>query len=331
MCNNKKMYSNSDEQATGQIIEHRFPPCSFLKCIFPAKSMKLFSPVLAILLSLFLSACSSDKPVQVPKQSPASPGIQEYSLEIVPKNANRDTVLYLVTHGFDIVESEIRWIINGEEIENPSPSRLEAGIAQKGEKIQVIATVRGKEIRSNVITVLNSQPVFSKVRLLPEVFHAGDNLFVEATVSDPDEDQTSVSYQWTVNGEPKGDSMKIDVPLKRGDKVSVKITPSDGENEGSSIILHREITNIPPMIAESKKYTFEGNTYSYTINAVDPDGDTLTYSLTEAPPGMEIDSKTGLITWDVPKEITGKTPFTVSVADGQGGQATQKLTLFLSR
>ena len=331
MCNNKKMHSNPDKNARGKILEHRFPLFSFVNRLFLADNMKLPFHVLSIILSLFLSACSSDKPVQVANQSPDPSGTQNYKLEIVPKNATRNTVLYLVPHGFEIVDSEIGWLINGEKIANPVSNRLDAGTAKKGDRIQVISTFQGKEIRSNVVTILNSQPVFSKVRLLPEVFHAGDNLFVEATVSDPDEDKTSVSYQWTVNGEPKGDSKKIEEPLKRGDKVSVKITPSDGEVDGSSIVLHREITNIPPMIAESKKYEFEGNTYSYTINAVDPDGDTLTYALTEAPKGMKIDAKTGLITWNVPKEITGKTPFTVSVTDGQGGLVTQKLTLVLSR
>jgi len=284
-----------------------------------------------VVLFLFISACSSDDPGGVANQSPAPSGTRDYKLEIVPKNATRNTVLYLVPHGFGIVDSEIRWLINGKEVENPEPNRLEAGSAKKGDRIEVIAAVRGKEIRSNVVTILNSQPVFSRVRLLPEVFHAGDNLFVEATVSDPDADKTSVSYQWTVNDEPKGNSNKIEAPLKRGDKVSVKIIPSDEETDGSAIVLHREITNLPPMIAESRKYEFRSDTYSCKIKAVDPDGDTLTYALAEAPGGMKIDSQTGLITWDVPKEFTGKTPFTVSVTDGHGGEATQKLTLILRK
>ena len=325
------MQKNPDKNARGKFFAHRFLLYSFMKNLFRAYGMKLGFPVLSLILSLSLSACSSDNRVQVASRSPDPSDTRDYKLEIVPKNATRNTMLYLVPHGFDIVDSDTVWLINGEEIENPEPGRLEAGAAKKGDKIQAIATVKDKEIRSNVVPILNSPPVFSTVRLLPEVFHAGDTLFVDATASDPDEDETSVSYQWTVNGEPKGDTKKINASLKRGDKVSVKITPSDGETEGPSIVLHREITNIPPMIAESKKYEFEGNTYSYTIHAVDPDGDTLTYALTEAPKGMKIDSTTGLITWDVPEDVTGKTPFTVSVTDGQGGVVTQKLTLFLRK
>ncbi len=38
-------------------------------------------------------------------------------------------------------------------------------------------------------------------------------------------------------------------------------------------------------------------TYTYDVNATDVDGDTLTYSLTNKPNGMVIDSSTGEITW----------------------------------
>ena len=259
------MYRNSAKEATGKISEHRFSQNSSVKHFFRPDSIKIFFPVLVIILFLFLSACSSDKPDKVSNQSPAPSGTQDYSLEIVPQNATRNTVLYLIPHGFAIFESEITWLINGKQFENPLPNRLEAGTAKKGDMIQVIATVRGQEIWSNVVTIMNSQPTFSKVRLLPEVFHAGDNLYVEATVSDPDADITNISYQWTVNGEPKGNTKQIETPLKRGDKVSVKIIPSDGEAPGSSITLHREITNVPPMITESKKYTFEGSKYSCKI------------------------------------------------------------------
>jgi hypothetical protein len=42
---------------------------------------------------------------------------------------------------------------------------------------------------------------------------------------------------------------------------------------------------------------------------------------------MRIDSSSGLITWDVPSDFIGKASFTVAVADGHGGEATQDITL----
>lgn len=42
---------------------------------------------------------------------------------------------------------------------------------------------------------------------------------------------------------------------------------------------------------------------------------------------MTIDSSKGLIKWNVPPEFKGKTTFTVSVTDGNGGEAMQSFTL----
>jgi hypothetical protein len=55
------------------------------------------------------------------------------------------------------------------------------------------------------------------------------------------------------------------------------------------------IGNLPP--ATTQKVN-KGHTYTYDVNATDPDaGDTLTYSLTTNPNGMTINSSTGVITW----------------------------------
>jgi len=54
--------------------------------------------------------------------------------------------------------------------------------------------------------------------------------------------------------------------------------------------------------------------YTYDVDATDPDGDALTYSLTTHPGGMTINSSTGLITW-TPAD-TGGFDVTVNVSDG---------------
>jgi hypothetical protein len=54
--------------------------------------------------------------------------------------------------------------------------------------------------------------------------------------------------------------------------------------------------------------------YAYNVNATDPDGDTLTYSLTTSPIGMTINSTTGLINWT--STSTGDYEVIVRVSDG---------------
>jgi hypothetical protein len=248
-------------------------------------------------------------------------------LQIVPVNATRNSAIYLIAQGFKPSDARIEWLVNDKITGNPAVSQLNTAEMEKGDKVQAKVTIQGKEVLSNTIQIKNSPPVISKVKILPEVFKPGDTLSVEASGSDIDGDEVTISYEWTKNGEPAGNSKRIEVPLKREDKVDVRITPFDGEVYGHPVILHREIVNLPPMIIEDKKYNFDGKIYTYHVKATDPDGDTLTYSLKTAPSGMTIDTSTGQLKWNVPPEFKGKTPITISVTDGHGGESLQSFTL----
>lgn len=169
-------------------------------------------------------------------------------------------------------------------------------------------------------TTDNHPPELSRVKLMPEVFKPDDRLYIEAEGSDIDGNEVTIIYEWTLNGEPAGNSREIDAQIKRGDRISVKITPYDGELYGSPVTLKREIDNMPPVITEDNLLIFDGKTCTYQIKASDPDGDDLIYSLKTAPEGMTVDSS-GLMTWDVPPDFKGKEPVAVSVLDGNGGEA----------
>jgi hypothetical protein len=56
--------------------------------------------------------------------------------------------------------------------------------------------------------------------------------------------------------------------------------------------------------------------YAYDVNATDPDGDTLTYSLITRPTGMTINSANGLIKWIPVAAQFGNNSVTVKVSDG---------------
>ncbi len=67
--------------------------------------------------------------------------------------------------------------------------------------------------------------------------------------------------------------------------------------------------------------------YVYDVEAVDPDGDPLTYSLVTGPSGMGIDPDTGLVTWDVTSTDLGQHDVTVRVDDDGGLFDTQSFTI----
>ncbi len=68
----------------------------------------------------------------------------------------------------------------------------------------------------------------------------------------------------------------------------------------------------------------EGAIYTYDVEATDPNGDTLTYSLAVSPTGMTINSTTGVITW-TPTAVESF-DVTVEVSDGSRS-ATQSFTI----
>jgi hypothetical protein len=68
-----------------------------------------------------------------------------------------------------------------------------------------------------------------------------------------------------------------------------------------------------------------GGLYQYVVVATDVDEDPLTYTLTAAPSGMQIDAVSGLIAWTptAPGDVTVQ----VEASDGSGGRATQTFTI----
>jgi len=112
---------------------------------------------------------------------------------------------------------------------------------------------------------------------------------------------------------------------------SVKVSVSDGKaSVGQSYTLTisgAPPTNTPPRITSDPVTAgVVGAPYSYQVEAVDDDGDPLTYSLTEAPSGMSINSS-GLITWASP--VLGTHSVKVSVSDGKA-TAEQSYTLTIN-
>ena len=82
--------------------------------------------------------------------------------------------------------------------------------------------------------------------------------------------------------------------------------------------------NRPPLFTSTPVIQANVDTpYVYGATATDPDGNTLTFSLTNAPTGMSVVASTGAISWTPVASQIGTANVTVKVADGLGGTATQ--------
>ncbi len=299
----------------------------FLHSAIPSARMTRFIRVfLLITIPVFLLSCTSGKPAEAPGQKTSVAG---YSMEIAPTDPTRNSVLILIPKGFSLSEAQVVWLVNGAVEESASQGQFETKRAAKGDMVQAKAAVRGAEILSNSVMIRNTPPAVSDVKFLPEVFKAGDRLSVEPAGTDADGDAVTYLFEWTVNGAPAGTEKSLGSPLKRGDNFSVKITPYDGVDYGTPVLLEREILNTPPVIVEHKEFSFNGSVYTYQVKASDPDGDALTYSLESPPAGMTIDASTGLLRWLVPKEFTGRQNVSIIADDGHGGTAKYGLEIII--
>jgi hypothetical protein len=245
------------------------------------------------------------------------------ALRVTPEHATRETLMIAVLQGA-AADAGIQWLVNGMPVSSPRPGQFNAADTRKGDKIQARATVQGKEVLSNVVEIKNAPPSIVDARIVSEPGKGG-SLLVEASARDADGDNVTLEYAWTRNGEQAGSSQRLTGQFKKGDKISVKITPFDGAEYGNAVVLQREIANLPPVIIDHREFRFEGGIYTFQVKATDPEGDPLTYSLKSSAEGMTINEATGLITWNVPRSFTGKMAVSVSVTDNHGGEARQNL------
>ncbi len=86
--------------------------------------------------------------------------------------------------------------------------------------------------------------------------------------------------------------------------------------------------NRPPRIVSSPPALGKlGQTYLYTVQAVDPDGDSLTYELLRGPADMVLDADSGRVSWTPILDLQGRVEVIVQVHDEAGAADVQAFEL----
>jgi hypothetical protein len=288
---------------------------------------------LIILISLFfLLSCGKTEDKKV-SRIPKVLKTDIYKIELSPSYPSKNSVITAKVKGVNPTNLKYQWIVNDREIEGATENTLKYPGLKKGDKVQLKVFIKDQgELVSNPLIISNILPRIQSAKIIPEVPKKGDRLNIEVQTFDEDGDPVTLLYEWFINGEPfikDTDAITIDgTMIKRGDKVSVKITPTDGEGEGNPIILYTIVANSPPNISPDIEARFDGSLYKTQIKAEDPDGDNVTFMIREGPEGMKIDPQTGLITWEVSPDDKGQHTIMVSANDGHGGEA---LISFIAR
>lgn len=170
----------------------------------------------------------------------------------------------------------------------------------------------------------NAPPEINILKFKYENLGSQNTLFAIVEASDKNNDPITYIYEWKKDGEIISKEDKI-TNFKRGDKITLSVTPFDGIDYGIIKSIDIDIANSPPIINEHNKITMEGDLIKYQVEAFDPDGDQLIFSFIEAPPNAKIDEKTGLVEF---KPTSNKMEnFNVKVSDQQGGEVTYSFEL----
>jgi hypothetical protein len=110
---------------------------------------------------------------------------------------------------------------------------------------------------------------------------------------------------------------------------SVTVSVDDGEAAPVEVSFDWTVKgdNSPPNITNPGDQTnTEGDNVNLQIVATDSDGDTLTYSATDLPPGLSINTSTGLISGVIDTGASAFDPYNVTVAVDDGFAAPVEVT-----
>jgi hypothetical protein len=131
----------------------------------------------------------------------------------------------------------------------------------------------------------NLPPVIVSVKVLPDRARQESELNVSIQSNDPDRDPITHRYQWIRNGQEVAGENKSFVKggtFKKGDVIQVRVTPSDGKEEGRSYLSASvTILNSPPEIQEiwiDPKTPSATDSLRAQVKGTDPDSDFVYYT-----------------------------------------------------
>ena len=177
---------------------------------------------------------------------------------------------------------------------------------------------------------LRELPQITSIRIatLSPDLRDGFKALVETDSADSDE--VDFIYEWKLNGQEiigvSDHVIEWQEGFSKGDTLSVSVIPLSEAGQGvwaaeGSML----IPNSPPEIVSEPGSLFDSGEFSYTVEAVDSDGDSFDFTLRGAPRGMTIEPATGLITWVYDSDDSGDYEVLIVVTDSEGAQSVQTL------
>jgi hypothetical protein len=236
----------------------------------------------------------------------------------------------------DPIHFRYRWFANGKLVAERAVESVESGLFKRGDQVEVEVVpsdgkAEGAAFKSALLIVENTPPIVSNVAIKPDEESFARRVVAKTDVTDPDGDPVTMVYRWKQNNTlvKEGDAAELDITgFSAKDMVQVEVVASDGMQTAkpvSSPVF--AMSNTAPKVTSSPTALAPGGIYEYRVVARDLDDDPISYKLEIAPPGMTIDSQSGILRWAPASGTTGTHHVRVVAQDGRGGFATQEFDL----
>ena len=203
-----------------------------------------------------------------------------------------------------------RWFVDGAAVGGADDDTLSPDAFVKGQRVAVEIVpndgdLDGAARRSDEVLILNTPPVVGSVTLDPSAATVLDTLTCRpAGVADADADAVTLRYAWFVDGAEQSvttATLGLDA-YRKGQRVVCSVTPNDGEADGAAVASAAlTIGNAAPtapevVITPEDADAFDDLVCEVTADAIDPDGDALTYVVTWTRNGETWDGDTATTT-----------------------------------
>jgi len=158
----------------------------------------------------------------------------------------------------------------------------------------------------NVNEPANRPPVIDRVTVTPPLPATNDTLSAVVEAHDPDGDQVTVTYQWTVNGRVLVDETSSTLDLSkpgngdRNDDVCLTVTASDAHAISATGTWCQGVRDSAPVATVSLDSVTPATdaVLHATVAATDVDGDLLSYAFTWSVNGFAVRTTSGLVPAD---------------------------------
>ena len=228
---------------------------------------------------------------------PSKPVVQDsLSAQYVVTDAENDPLQY-----------SFEWRRNDVVIPNQSQSYLAPGQYRRGDTVSVTMTASDGRLSASqtaAVVIDNTPPQIISPHITPDPAFTADDLTVQATVTDPDNDAVQLRYEWRRNGVLIAGATTNVLPASeqaRGDVIVATVFASDGiaTKSGQASITIQDSPSL--LTSNAPSVVSYGSLVNFTVSAVDPDDGATPPSrhflLTHGPAGMSLNAATGAVSW----------------------------------